>query len=119
MEAGTSSARTIVASITIASARPTPICFRITTSPVPNAPITAIEEVMDLPFVKESGLRTKTPDGKIVRLPPPAVSTDYLESVDGLLPFAPAYGEDTDALLQELGYPQVEQEALRSAGVVA
>ena len=86
---------------------------------VPNAPITAIEEVMDLPFVKESGLRTKTPDGKIVRLPPPAVSTDYLESVDGLLPFAPAYGEDTDALLQELGYPQVEQEALRSAGVVA
>ena len=34
-----------------------------------------------------------------VRLPPPAVNTPYLESLDRRLPFAPDYGEQTDKVL--------------------
>ena len=42
---------------------------------IPHAPITPIEEVNDLPFVRRRrALRTTTPDGRMMRLPPPAVT---------------------------------------------
>ena len=86
---------------------------------VPHAPITPVEEVTGLPFVRESALRTVTPDGKTVRLPPPAVGTPHLAALDGCLPFAPAYGQHTDALLAEVGLAPDAITALRSGGAVA
>lgn len=86
---------------------------------VPHAPITPIDQVHDLDFVKATALRTVAPDGREVRLPPPAVSTPYLESRGGELPFAPAYGEHTEALLREAGLSDGEVSALRREGVVA
>jgi crotonobetainyl-CoA:carnitine CoA-transferase CaiB-like acyl-CoA transferase len=86
---------------------------------IPHAPITPIEGVMDLPFVKAAALRTRAPDGRVVRLPPPAVSTPFLEERGGELAFAPAYGEHTDAILGEAGLGTDEIEALRGEGVVA
>jgi crotonobetainyl-CoA:carnitine CoA-transferase CaiB-like acyl-CoA transferase len=86
---------------------------------IPHSPITAIEHVTDLPFVRSSLLRTTSPDGRVVRLPPPPVSTTYLRSLDGELPFAPAYGEHTDAILAEVGIDGAEAEQLRQRGVVA
>jgi len=86
---------------------------------IPHSPITPIEKVMDLPFVKAAALSTVTPDGKVVRLPPPAVATPHLERLGGRLPFAPAYGEQTDAVLAEVGLEPSEIAALRSQGVVA
>lgn len=86
---------------------------------VPNSPITTIEQVPDLEFVKETALKTVTPDGKTVRLPPPAAPTAYLEKTGGVLPFAPAYGEHTDALLAEVGIAKDEIAALRQKGTVA
>jgi itaconate CoA-transferase len=86
---------------------------------VPNAPITPIEGVMDLPFVASSALRTVTPDGKTVRLPPPAVSTPHLQQIQGCLPFSPRYGEHSDAVLAEAGLPPDEIARLRQQGVVA
>ncbi|HUT78522.1 MAG TPA: CoA transferase [Polyangia bacterium] len=86
---------------------------------IPNAPITRIEQVADLPFVAANALGTRTPDGRAVRLPPPAVPTEYLERVGGTLPFAPAYGEHTDALLAEIGLPDSEIASLRKGGIVA
>jgi len=74
---------------------------------------------MDLPFVKAAALSTVTPDGKVVRLPPPAVATPHLERLGGRLPFAPAYGEQTDSVLAEVGLEPSEIAALRSQGVVA
>jgi crotonobetainyl-CoA:carnitine CoA-transferase CaiB-like acyl-CoA transferase len=53
-----------------------------------------------------------------VRLPPPAQSTEYLEKLNGELPFAPAYGEHTDALLEEIGISPNEGASLRKQGVV-
>ena len=86
---------------------------------IPHSRITPIEEVNDLPFVAESALSTEAPDGRTIRLPPPAVPTPYLESVKGVLPFAPAYGEQTDALLTEIGLTPERTAQLREEGVVA
>jgi crotonobetainyl-CoA:carnitine CoA-transferase CaiB-like acyl-CoA transferase len=91
----------------------------LTRAAIPHSPITPIEKVMELPFVKASSLRTVTPDGKAVRLPPPATNTPYLEEIGGTIPFAPGYGEQTDSVLAEMGMEGPEIAALRSEGVIA
>ncbi len=86
---------------------------------IPHSPITPIEDVPDLPFVSSKGLKTTTPEGRAVRLPPPAVDTEYLEQIKGILPFAPAYGEHTDTILKEVGLSPSEILSLRERGIVA
>lgn len=86
---------------------------------VPHSPITPIEQVPELPFVAEAALRTTTPDGTSIRLPPPAVDTPQLAARGGELPFAPGYGEHTDAVLAEVGYSAAEIAALRARGTAA
>jgi len=86
---------------------------------IPHAPITPIEEVADLPFVRPWLSSTRAPDGRTIRLPPPACPTPHLEVTGGVLPFAPGYGEHTDALLEEIGVPAKERTRLRTHGVVA
>jgi len=86
---------------------------------IPHSPITPIEKVADLPFIASTGLHTKTPDGRTVRLPPPAVLTEHLEKQHKELPFAPAYGEHTDSLLTEIGLNRDEINSLRDRGIVA
>ncbi len=91
----------------------------LTEARIPHSPITPIEDVFDLPFVESTAMKTKTPDDRIVRLPPPAVSTDYLEHIQKNLPFAPAYGEHTGAVLEESGLDSSEIASLRDRGIVA
>ncbi len=86
---------------------------------IPHAPITPIEGVPELDFVAASALHTTTPDGATVRLPPAAVDTGHLDEVSGELPFCPAYGGHTDALLAEAGFADGEVADLRDRGVVA
>jgi itaconate CoA-transferase len=86
---------------------------------IPHSPITPIEALADLPFVASTLLRTTTPDGRPIRVPPPAVSTDVLEKNNRTLPFAPSYGEHTNSLLQEVGLGLDEISTLREKGVVA
>ncbi len=88
-------------------------------SAIPHSPITPIEKVAELPFVASSALRTSTPDGRTIRLPPPAAPTEFLEQQGKELPFAPAYGEHTNALLTEIGLSQEEILSLRDRGIVA
>lgn len=95
------------------------IADALTAAAIPHAPITPIEEVMSLPFVQETALRTTTPDGQEVRLPPPAVPTPHLAVMKGELPFPPSYGEQSDAILAECGLGAGEIDALREQGVVA
>lgn len=86
---------------------------------IPHAPISPIEGVMDLPFLQDALLHTVTPDGRRLRLPPPAVATDYLTAHGGELAFAPSYGGHTDAVLGEVGLSAEEIRGLRASGVVA
>jgi itaconate CoA-transferase len=85
---------------------------------IPHSPITPIEKVSSLPFFKSAALKTITPDGRTVRLPPPAVPTDHLEQIERTLPFAPAYGEHTESILTEAGLSSAEIASLRDRGVV-
>jgi crotonobetainyl-CoA:carnitine CoA-transferase CaiB-like acyl-CoA transferase len=91
----------------------------LTLSAIPHSPITPIEKVADLPFVASSALKTITPDGRSVRLPPPAVLTEYLKQQKNEIPFAPAYGEHTEPLLTEIGLSQDEITSLRNRRIVA
>ena len=86
---------------------------------IPHSPITPIEKVANLPFVASTALKTISPDGRTVRLPPPAVMTAELERLQRTLPFAPAYGEHTHALLAETGFTDAEISDLMERGVVA
>ena len=86
---------------------------------IPHSHITPIEEVSDLPFVASNALKTTAPDGSAVRLPPPAVTTEYLEKINRNLAFAPAYGEHTDKLLNEVGLASSEIDELKKRGIVA
>jgi itaconate CoA-transferase len=86
---------------------------------IPHSPITPIEKVADLPFVAETALRTTTPDGRTVRMPPPPQRIEYLEKLNGELPFAPAYGEHTVSILEEIGLSVNEITSLKEQGIVA
>lgn len=97
----------------------TEVAAALTEAGVPHSPITPIEEVPDLPFVSSAALKTAAPDGRMVRLPPPAISTPYLEKINGILPFAPAYGEHTDTILEEVGLTPSEIASLREREIVA
>jgi crotonobetainyl-CoA:carnitine CoA-transferase CaiB-like acyl-CoA transferase len=86
---------------------------------IPHSRITPIEDVPGLPFVRQSALQTVAPDGRVIRLPPPAVPVSHLEAIDRTLPFPPGYGEHTDAVLTEAGFSAGELESLRARGVIA
>ena len=86
---------------------------------IPHAPIGAIEEVMDLPFVRDVLLHTETPAGERIRLPPAAVDTPWLKARGGALPFAPGYAEHTEALLTEAGLSDAEIQSCREEGIIA
>lgn len=90
----------------------------LTHAQIPNAPITPIERVMDLPFVAATALHTHAPDGRTIRLPPPAVATPFLAQHGGEMPFPPAYGEHTDTVLREAGLRDDELATLRAEGVL-
>lgn len=87
------------------------VAARLAEAAVPHAPITPIDGVMELPFIAPALLRTRAPDGREIRLPPPAVSTEWLSEHGRQLPFAPAYGEHTRQVLTEAGLsgPQIEE----------
>ncbi|MFQ5655575.1 MAG: CoA transferase, partial [Planctomycetota bacterium] len=95
------------------------VAAALATAGVPHSPITPVEELWELPFVRDGALGTEAPDGRPVRLPPPALSTPHLEEIGGRLPFSPGYGEHTDAVLAEAGVSEGEIAGLRSRGIVA
>lgn len=86
---------------------------------VAHAPITPIERVMELPALREQLLRTRAPGGQEIRLPPPAVETEFLRARGRELDFAPGFGEHTDAVLGELGLEAAEILRLRERAIIA
>lgn len=83
------------------------------------APINTIPQVIDFPPVRDKLLETRTPSGKRVRLPPPSLEREHLASCQRRLPYAPAYGQDTDKVLLEASLSHKEIADLRESGIVA
>jgi crotonobetainyl-CoA:carnitine CoA-transferase CaiB-like acyl-CoA transferase len=83
------------------------------------APIHTVPQVADFPPIRDKLLETRAPSGKHVRLPPPSVEREYLTECKRRLPYAPAYGRDTDRVLQEAGFSRNEMADLRKSGVIA
>jgi crotonobetainyl-CoA:carnitine CoA-transferase CaiB-like acyl-CoA transferase len=52
-------------------------------------------------------------------MPPPPQRIEHLEKLDGELPFAPAYGEHTGSILEEIGLSTNEITSLKEQGIVA
>ncbi len=102
-----------------ATLRLSAVAAALAAASVPHAPITPLEQVSGLPFLRGVLLHTTTPDGRTVRLPPPAVPTAHLDAAGGELPFPPRYGEQTDAILAEAGVSCQEIASLRARGIIA
>jgi len=83
------------------------------------APIRSVPQVAESPPVRGALLETRDAHGNPVRLPPPSVEREHLAAAGRRLPYAPAYGAQTNAVLTEAGYSPEEIEDLRRSGTVA
>lgn len=83
---------------------------------VPHAPINTIAQVRDTGAVRGKLLRTRTPDGHVVHLPP--MATDIAGAASEYS-FAAKFGADTEDVLAEAGISDAERARLRSVGAIA
>lgn len=82
---------------------------------IPHAPIQTIAQVAATDAVASRMTTSTMPDGRTIRLQPPAVDLDGPSHFR----FPPLYAEHTDAVLHEAGFGDSECRALADAGVVA
>jgi crotonobetainyl-CoA:carnitine CoA-transferase CaiB-like acyl-CoA transferase len=83
---------------------------------IPHAPINTVPQAMQIEAIANKLTATTAPDGRRVRLPPMAVDQadtrrDYS--------FPPRYGEQSEAVLREVGYGAADIAGLRAKGIVA
>lgn len=83
---------------------------------VPHTGINNIRQVHQLEAIRTKMTETLLPTGKTIHLQPKGV--DLPETADQFSP-PPAYGQDTRAVLAEVGYSQSEIDGLAEAGVVS
>ncbi len=83
------------------------------------APIRTVAQAADFPAIRDALLEAQTALGKRVRLPPPSVESEHLTAAGRRLAPAPAYGQDTEKVLQEAGYSRSEIAGFRESGIVA
>ncbi len=83
---------------------------------IPNTPIQNIRQVHSMEAIRSRMTRTTLPTGQRIRLQPKAVDIAGQPSEFSV---APAYGQDTEALLEEIGYTRQEVLDLAEQGVVA
>jgi crotonobetainyl-CoA:carnitine CoA-transferase CaiB-like acyl-CoA transferase len=88
---------------------------RFAASHIPHAPIQTIQEVRDTEALGGKLTTTRTPQGRIIHLPPLAVD---LEDARTEYAFAPRYSEHTRPVLAEAGFPGSEIAGLTDAGII-
>ena len=98
------------------SQQPTAHWMQLLQGHMPAAPVNDLASGLDNEFLQQTGLRTKVrhEDGELdVLTSPIRVDGERLPAEPG-----PLLGEDTDTLLEELGYSGADIAALRQEGVV-
>ena len=83
---------------------------------IPNARISDIRTVVELAQLRDKLTRTVMPSGKAVRMQPLAVDR---EDARTSLHFPHKYGQDTRAVLAEVGYARADIDLLVQGGIVA
>ena len=82
---------------------------------IPHAPINTVSQVREMDAIASKLTTTRTPDGKVIHLPPPAVD---LEGGVTEFSFAPRYSEHTESILKESGSTEEEVAALHETGII-
>lgn len=83
---------------------------------VPCGIVNTVRDVIELDALKNRLMISTRPDGEKVYMQPPAVERADLHRE---LAFAPRYGEHTDAVLSELGYPTDAIAILKNRKIVS
>jgi itaconate CoA-transferase len=92
------------------------LCRKFMAAGLPSSAINDVPGAMRLDAIAAKLTSTTLPDGKTIRLPPPAVDTSRGSRHYDV---APRFGEQSDAVLAEAGLTTGEISALRASGVVA
>lgn len=83
---------------------------------IPHTSINTVSVAMEQPAIRDRLPTTTLPDGRTVRMTPPAVTVPGTATH---LRFPPRYGEHTDAVLAEIGYGAADIATLRAQGAIA
>lgn len=83
---------------------------------IPFSKVNNVHQVRKLDAIRSRLTKSVTPDGKEFLMQP--MATD-MEGAMTTLPFPPAYGEHTQAVLLEAGYSIAEFQGFRETGIVA
>jgi crotonobetainyl-CoA:carnitine CoA-transferase CaiB-like acyl-CoA transferase len=86
-----------------------------TAATIAHAPIHDIHAVRALPALRDALTTTRTPDGRVLRMQPAAIS---LPGTRREFRFAPTYGEHTEAVLREAGVGSAALASLVRSGVI-
>ncbi len=87
----------------------------LATRKIPHAPINDMRQVREMEAIASRLTTTRTPDDRVINLPPMAVD---LEAGVSELSFAPKYSEQTRPILEESGLTQDEINALAAEGII-
>jgi len=82
---------------------------------IPHAPINTISQVCEMDAIAAKLTTTRTPDGRLIHLPPAAVD---LEGSVSEFSFAPSYSQHTRSILAEAGLTRNEIGALQAEGII-
>ncbi len=83
---------------------------------IPHAPIHDIPQVANLGALRDKLTKTTTPEGKTIRMQPPAVD---VEGGQTELSFPAKYSQDTGNVLSQAGYDNDQRKGLLERGIIA
>jgi crotonobetainyl-CoA:carnitine CoA-transferase CaiB-like acyl-CoA transferase len=83
-----------------------------------HAPIQPLDEVARAPWVERERPSCPLPDGRELRLAPPATSPGGAPAAPLRLGPPPGYGEHTTRILAEIGLAEADLEGLRQRGII-
>ncbi len=82
------------------------------------APVNTLQEVAQLDFIRNNYVKTNFPDGKIIKLFPAPVNTEFLNKKENTLNFTPKLGEHNFKIYTEIGLSEAQINKLILDGVI-